>query len=242
MLTPFSALREQFEPFRDEIQDINRLIVDGTDPETIPGYLGQGCVSCVFRLSTPSLVVKLPCLTEKNGTPPLQAVAEYVNALRLGIGTPNLEQLKGYSKQDPPGVITGFAPDEVLFEYTSKSELPIYSSHFLDLLNAFKAMQQKGLGIEPSPHNFTYSPDSGFTVIDYVRNPHQSLAEKVVDFASGEVLLAQTLRHEPFPEYAIAFRGICAQLLGTEIATAIDEQWEEEGYEFTFPAKPSRYA
>ncbi|HEY5667903.1 MAG TPA: hypothetical protein VIR03_01935 [Candidatus Saccharimonadales bacterium] len=221
-------LRERFRPYSVEVRSLTEKALDASiRMQDIPGYIGSGADSVVCRLSCdPDIVAKLPII-ESSGIKPSKAVKESVGALVLGMGVPGLEQIVAYRRARPSAVLCRFVPGQTLRNVAADS-WRIPTEHFAGLLATFKAMQERELATDTGGSNLVYDPEAGLTVIDYIKSRKQTLAQKVLEFASPETLLAGISIGATVPEHALRFRNVCATELGPEIAADMNQMWRKD--------------
>jgi len=171
--------------------------------------------------------VKLPII--QNYYDPREALETYIQAYELGLGINGAEQVAAYKDSDKPAVVCEYvdAPELRWVDEAIVHATP--AAHYLGLLATFEAMQGN-LKTDEGSHNVLYSPADGFTVIDYRYGPEQTLAQKVLHFASCDVLLEYAEEGDPVPAFARQFQSVVGRTFGVEMYHAVASQWLRQGF------------
>lgn len=227
-------LRTNFTYFSSRVSAIynqNPQSIDSdlaTPPNLIHGYLGAGTEYNIYRLDT-NYIARLPHSPENDIE---DTIANSVEALKRGIGQRGLQQIVAYSDSETePAIICEYAPGKPLSAISSELDgIPNY--HYEDLLQSYIAMQELGLRTDPVPENTLYCPGNSFTTIDYDYDldSTQTLQDKVITFASRDVLLKH-LSYRPLdrmPSYALRFQKVVANILGSGTSQSIQDNWDSD--------------
>lgn len=238
-MTVHSALRHRFEAYRPEVEVIAAQVATaGDDLATIAaldGYIDSGGDSDVFRLSDPGLVVKLPYASENRGSTPLQVTRAYVEALIPGIGCRGLAQIRACNddrRRRPLAVICDYVEGPTLRALDEADRHALGAEDYLGLIATFQFMQAHKLGLDQGAANIKRNSE-GLVIVDYELDPRQSLTKKVITFAAADMLLERAPFRGDVPEYGLLYRDVCAQVLGGDMAAAIETHWR--GAEFRVP-------
>lgn len=147
------------EKFRSAVVELKTKMAQG-NPKELPEYLGSGSNGSAFRLE-----VAGKTYAAKFSRSIVQSNFELKPLLRAK-DIPHTSQLVGYSFEDGvvimellPGTdITNFTPEDAP-EYSDKD--------IIQLIDTVRALDAKGLVIDPKPSNFMYDKEQGFSVLDY---------------------------------------------------------------------------
>lgn len=238
-----ARLRERFADYRTEIEDLVAqvkslgVISSTSQLEAIAGYIDSGNEGDVFRLpSEPNLVVKLPYENLELGLTPRQITKRYVEGLVLGLGVRGLAEVVAYNdnrRQRPYAIVMHHVDGPSLRSLSHQERYLIRREEYVGAVALFQNMQERRLRLVDHPKDIIRTTD-GFTILDYDRDPHQTLVDKVTLFASNELLLGRAPEKVEVPSYGLLYRDACEEVLGGNIAAAIDAEWRR--LNFVVPA------
>jgi len=235
------SLAREFEPYRDAAinltNDLEKLNYDRfADPPCIPlkGYVDAGSDVYVFEMDDGNLL-KIPPLFHWDR---VQTIRKKAAALLDARGRPGLEQIVAVSDKHPVGLVCEPAPGKPIKLYTHSQKNLISDEAFRRLFEAFDHLQANDLETDDirGIHSF-YDPAKHFTIIDLILRGvneaqgelPQTLAEKVIAFASAKQLLYGHDPGKPIPDYAKRFYAICSAELGRITAQKLITSWRKKG-------------
>lgn len=173
--------------------------------------LGRGGRSEVYSVttSTGTHAVRLPLVPE--GAYREQITHAQTEGLVRGWGVQGLEQIEAVSKEE--GVIVSELVSGHDGKHLTKEDIAsITDDHFSAYVGTALIMQDRGLKLDANNHgNFMYSPESGFTIIDYELG-ESTLTDKIV--AMAELLRAGSLTSALLAEDPAVFAARAADSLG----------------------------
>lgn len=238
-----ATLQRRFEAYRPEVEAIAGQIKDLGDAWTfedlsrINGYIDSGCETNVFRLqSDPSFVAKLAYLSDDEGGSFRQITREKVGGLIGGIGHSGLEQIVAFNnkrREKLYATICRFVGGSSLRSCHEEEKYAFQRDEYGSLIATFQVMQAKELMLRAVPEDVIHSPGE-FTIIDYKRSRYQTLENKVIIFAGESMLLDRVRYRGEVPEYGLLYRDVCEEILGGNMAAAIETEWRRQ--KFTIPA------
>lgn len=199
--------------------------------ERLPNYLDHGGTFIAFRAPEENLVLKLGLgtyIAEGRLDMDLQFgdAQQTVGALKRGIGLERVEQLHSYRMEGIPAVITHYMTGTTL-AHAGHANLPISRSPYERLVDTWRAMETRQLVPDEGASNIIYSlAYHEFGIIDYHINDEtrslHDMGKRATEFVQF-ILPTSTARPAP----ALAFRDVCHQQLGAEIAQNVTEIIDE---------------
>ena len=164
------------EVFRPAISALREKISQ-EDFSALPEYLGSGSNGSAFRIKAEGkeYAAKFSkCLTQANFE---------IKPLLRAKDIPNTAQLVSYSL--PDGVVIMELIEGENVTNRPPDEKPEYSDeHIIGLIETVHKLDAIGLVIDPKPSNFIYSPDQGFSILDYHLKgvgENYGLPEEIID-------------------------------------------------------------
>lgn len=145
--------------------------------------LGRGEDVTAFLYETPSESLVIKKYHEVEGSS--IKLDQYAAALRLVKGVRGLEQI---SRAFPERgvVVTKYEAGKDLNHIALEEAEQIPREHIQYLAQTMVEMHKKGLVTDPNDKNFIYNPETGFAIIDFLRDEDaqapQSLAQKLTSF------------------------------------------------------------
>jgi len=147
------------EQFTDAISDLQNKITE-TDPKELSEYLGSGSNGSAFRIEVDGKEY-----AAKFTNSVLQSNFE-IKPLLKAAGIEHVSQFVCHSFEDGV-VIMELLPGTDVTNFTSETK-PEYTDTDLEgLIDTVFELESAGLVIDPKASNFLYSPDNGFSVLDY---------------------------------------------------------------------------
>lgn len=146
--------KEKFQPV---IEELKAKIAQGNF--TNSEYLGSGQNGSVYRIEVDgrSYAVKFLDVTQANYE---------VGTLLRAKGIPRTSQLEAYSFED--GVtIMQLLPGIEVTKLSHGDPLRYSDQHIIQLIDTVRALDSRGISIDPKASNFMYDPVEGFSVLDY---------------------------------------------------------------------------
>jgi hypothetical protein len=230
----FNQYEKAFAAHQDEVTAIIERLQEGLPPEDMDGYIDHGARYNVFLIGGDELVAKIPRHDDRNTKyEPAKHVRRSTEALMPCIGRAGLEQLVSISLQEPYAIVCKYAPVTGA-SYASDAQLStIKCENFAQVFDNFAYLQKCGLVLDPCHGNVRLQPQRGFTLIDYVCEQYadrayrnQSFDDKVIEF--GAAMLFDASYHEEVPAIGYVYRKACHDLIGPEVAMALEDRWKRE--------------
>jgi hypothetical protein len=218
---------EDFEPYRDEVTEIERLVREGRPLRTIPGYVGKGGEVGVFRVGNDGRRVAKVLLP---GWDPLVEMEALLQAFLTGRGVSGLAQIRSFSESKPHAIIVDYVPGDKLSAVEARRKATFYA--YLHLIrHVYPEMQRRGLATDNADsENIILTPQGHLEIVDYDYDPRQPLVEKVITFGSNYCLLeGEDYPHHRLPAYARRYREACRLEYGEEVAERLNFMWRSYG-------------
>jgi hypothetical protein len=233
-----------FEPYRPQMDDIDRRLEAGDDPATIPGYVTTGSKCHIFRTEDGKLL-KLPRVTQHDEEteqpyelPPTTAHDQYIEPLSRVKGREGYEQIHAATEEGRGGVVVETAPGKPLDQLTEDELDAIPVPHFKQLLRAYQTGVDAAVEPGQGSDNFIYDRDTGFTII----NPSTTEAagtgrtadELAREFSQGPITQREDrLIGDDLPPSAENFYAAYEEVFGPEAGQTLQEEFFDRGWNVT---------
>lgn len=153
------SIRLYNESFKETVADLKAKMQEG-DPKQLPEYLGSGSNGSAYKITVDGkgYAVKFTnSVTQSNFE---------IKPLLKASGVEHTSQFVCHSFEDGV-VVMELLPGTDVTNFTPENA-PEYSDRNLEqLIDTVVELEGNGLVIDPKASNFLYSPDSGFSVLDY---------------------------------------------------------------------------
>lgn len=166
----------------------------GGDGRYLSEYIGSGSTATVFRVEVDAHHYAMKILKEGSSEFEFE-----VQCLLKALSIEKVAHLYAYSVEDKV-IVMDFVEGKSLENYTPKEAPYVKDEHIIGLVETVRKLYEKGLFIDPTPSNFLYNSEEGFTILDYT-------LKSIGEVGIGEVIieLSTTLWMRKFDQNSDGF-------------------------------------
>lgn len=150
--------------FQEPVGQLLQRITENQDPRSLPEYLGRGSNADVYRISSEGKDFAVKLLRRGE-------VKDAIKPMQMSVGIDHTAKLVAFSEQDNAVVMELIAGKPVT-ELTPETSPDYKDEEIVELINTIIQLNERGLVMDPKLSNTMYSPETGFTLLDYHVRTH----------------------------------------------------------------------